>query len=122
VLVCHEDLVVERERRTQLRKKVGVKGALRKLKADIVLIQESKLSSVDGATIRGVWKVNRCGLISVDAQGTAGGLISMWCSKSVVMENSWNGKSTFKEELQDDKSSSLIVFYLRLYMSLSLFD
>jgi hypothetical protein len=66
--------------------------------------------------------VNRCGLISVDAQGTAGGLISMWCSKSVVMENSWNGKSTFKEELQDDKSSSLIVFYLRLYMSLSLFD
>lgn len=56
---------------------------------------------MDGATIREVWKVNRCGWISVDAQGTAGGLISMWCSKSVVMEDSWNGKFSSSVVVKD---------------------
>jgi hypothetical protein len=38
---------------------------------------------VDDATIKKVWKVNQCGLINVDAQGNAKGLILMQCFKSI---------------------------------------
>lgn len=47
--------------------------------------------------------MNRCGWIFFDAQGgrRPGGLISMWCSKFVVMEDSWNGKFSSSVVVKD---------------------
>ncbi|XP_057425984.1 uncharacterized protein LOC130719378 [Lotus japonicus] len=68
-------------------KRRAVVEALSGLKPEIVLVQESKLDSSRVKTVEAFANAVKMDYVSVDAVGSAGGLISLWNPASYAMES-----------------------------------
>ncbi|XP_058767333.1 uncharacterized protein LOC131641013 [Vicia villosa] len=73
-------------------KRKRVSQILIKGKADIFLIQESKLAIVDASVIKSLWPKENVGWSFSSSQGASGGLITLWMEDSCVVLNSFKGE------------------------------
>ncbi|XP_028086229.1 uncharacterized protein LOC114287150 [Camellia sinensis] len=59
-------------------KRRRVRQVIQDRKVDVLLLQETKKSSVDEMFVRSVWPWERMAFMAVDSDGSAGGLLSIW--------------------------------------------
>ncbi|KAF5931642.1 hypothetical protein HYC85_027813 [Camellia sinensis] len=73
-----------------------IKQLVRERNVDVLLLQESKRSSVDASFVKSIWPYEEMEFMGVDSEGSAGGLLSIWrpevfkltdccCSKNFVL-------------------------------------
>ena len=62
----------------RLEKRLAVRKMLRQHKADVLLLQETKISCDVENVIFDVWGARNCGWAWVPTERTSGGLISIW--------------------------------------------
>lgn len=79
-----------------------MKDLVRKHKVQVLLIQESKLSSMSDSIARELWGSRFTKWVAVDSVGHAGGIIMLWDARRVQVTNSWGGRfsssAIFKDE------------------------
>lgn len=70
-------------------KRREIQELVRKHKVDLVCIQESKLEGVNEEKCKLIWG-NSCGWEAKDAEGRAGGIITLWNPDKFVCSSSWH--------------------------------
>ena len=56
-------------------KRAVIKEAIHTFKADLLLLQETKLNSMSQSIIKDLWGNRQCLWVSLDAIGTSGGIL-----------------------------------------------
>ncbi|XP_058774615.1 uncharacterized protein LOC131648899 [Vicia villosa] len=72
-------------------KRKRIKSIISKGRADFFLIQETKLNVVSDAVARSLWGINDMEFSFAGADGSAGGLLSIWNSRTVTVLASFRG-------------------------------
>lgn len=73
-------------------KRAVVKDLLCRANPDIVILQETKLDSIDRRLVKSIWSSKRIGWMALDAQGSAGGILLMWREDRVTIKDSLLGR------------------------------
>ncbi|KAL8496651.1 hypothetical protein ACS0TY_020372 [Phlomoides rotata] len=71
-------------------KKKEIRELVNNWKVDACFIQESKLEKVDGKICRRLWGKGNFGWAFKQAEGRAGGLISIWNEEKFISTSSWD--------------------------------
>lgn len=74
-----------REKRSKVKKLVS------NLKVDMLLLQETKLKDLKPIILQSIWGISEVESVHVDADGSAGGLITLWSPSFFIFEDtqSW---------------------------------
>ena len=62
---------------------------IRSQKAQIVILQESKLKQVSERVVKEIWGRRQVDWVAVEAVGAASGLLTLWDTRTVSVERSW---------------------------------
>lgn len=62
-----------------------VRNVIKERRVDVMLIQKTKRSSVDKQFVKSIWPWDRMAFIAVDADGSSGGLLSIWNPDMFIM-------------------------------------
>lgn len=68
-------------------KRRRIKDWVRDKRVDILLVQETKRSSLDERMVRSIWPWDLMEFMLVDAEGSAGGLLSVWNPEAFSLED-----------------------------------
>ena len=82
-------------------KRLVVKSSIKKFKADTVLLQETKIDSMEDRFVRDLWSGKCKKWISPDANGSSGGILMLWNSRSVEIKNWWADSFSLSAVLRD---------------------
>lgn len=69
-----------RPKRSSLRKLIGAHDPL------FVFIQETKMTEINGKTIRSCWQSNEVDWVYSPSCGNSGGLLSLWCRSDFIIK------------------------------------
>lgn len=72
-------------------KKDMVKDLICLANPDIVVLQETRLNSLDRKVIKVIWSSRRIGWLALDAVNSAGGIVMMWKEDSISVSDSLVG-------------------------------
>ena len=67
-------------------KRVAVKSIIKKSRADVVCLQETKMEVLGDEVVREVWGSRFIEWVSLPARGSAGGILLGWDKRVVVRE------------------------------------
>lgn len=70
-------------------RRMVVKELIRRQKFQIVMLHDTKLNGVFYATVKQIWGKRYVKWEVVDATGSAGGLLTLWVSRSISVIISW---------------------------------
>ncbi|XP_058752845.1 uncharacterized protein LOC131626046 [Vicia villosa] len=73
-------------------KRKRISKIIREGRADVFLIQESKLETVSPSLINSIWSCDSVGWSSIDSEGRSGGIITLWNTNTVEVILSFKGK------------------------------
>ena len=73
-------------------KRALVKELLAKFNPDVVILQETKVSSVDRQLVKSVWSSRFVGWASLEAYGSSGGILILWKEDSLTVDDSIQGE------------------------------
>ncbi|XXG82698.1 hypothetical protein AAC387_Pa10g0596 [Persea americana] len=83
-------------------------------KVQIVILQESKLKEVSERVVREIWGRRNVKWVTVDAVGAAGGLLTLWDTRSVLVVKSYKdvfSLSVLVEDLMNNSKWLLLSVY-----------
>ncbi|XXG42120.1 hypothetical protein AAC387_Pa01g2463 [Persea americana] len=83
-----------------------LKEVIRTFKADLLLLQQTKLSSMSQSIIRDLWGNSKCLLVSLDAVGTSRGILLCWNSRLYIMKDHFIGTFSVSVVLEDRANGS----------------
>jgi exonuclease III len=89
----------------------GVGNLLRGWKADLVCLQETKVSSISRALVRRVWGGSHVKWCSLEAVGASGGILILWDSRVMEMEDSCIGSYSLSVLFRNVEDGVSLVFY-----------
>ena len=82
-------------------KRAVIKEVIRTFRAELPLLQETKLSSMSQSIIRDLWGNSKCLWVSLDVVGTSGGIFLCWNSRLYIMKDHFIG--TFVSAVLEDR-------------------
>lgn len=103
--VLNEGPVMERSQSGGSLSKASGEGFAEGSHVHIAMLKESKLR-VSDRVVNGVWSRRHVKWVSLDAVGTAGGLLVMWDTQSVAVLNSWKGDFSLSVLVEDLRNSA----------------
>ncbi|KAJ8639753.1 hypothetical protein MRB53_016447 [Persea americana] len=72
-------------------KRAVIKEVIRTFRAELPLLQETKLSSMSQSIIRDLWGNSKCLWVSLDVVGTSKGILLCWNSWLYIMKDHFIG-------------------------------
>ena len=69
-----------------------MKELLVKFNPDVVILQESKVRTVDQHLVKSVWSSQFIGWTALEAYGSSGGILILWKEDSITMVDSIQGQ------------------------------
>lgn len=95
-------------------KRVVVKASIRRFKADIVLLQGLKLSSVEDNIMRDMWSGRLVRWVALDASCSAGGILVLRNSMTVEVGDWWSGSFSASARVKDLEIQKVVVVDLSM--------
>lgn len=78
-----------------------MKDVIRKFRANIVLIQESKLNMVSDSAVKEVWGGLPAGWVCCESMRTSGGILVIWNRKVLSKVDQWVGEFSVSVVLKE---------------------
>lgn len=90
-----------------------IKEMVKKNKAQVAMLQESKISSMTEEIIKEVWGRRHVKWICIDADGVAGGILILWDGRLITVSQSWRDQfsATVVEDMEDNQKWILTSVY-----------
>lgn len=95
--------------------KLVVKEIIRSQKAQIVILQESKLKEVFERVLKEIWGRRLVDWVAVEAVGAAGGLLYLWDTRTISVERSWVDVFSLSVLVEDLKNNKKLASNLSLW-------
>lgn len=95
-------------------KRRDVRDLLRKVRADVYCLQESKLEEVTNRTVRAIWGNSKYDWEFAKSEGNSGGIITIWNPSLFQKMSSWSIKEMLVVNgflIEDGKNCSIINVY-----------
>ena len=86
-------------------KRTRVCNLLQLWKADVVCLQETKLTAVTHSLVRTLWRCRYVDWIGLDAVGASGGIILMWDKRVVERIDEAVGRFSISVRFREDRKS-----------------
>lgn len=87
-------------------KRAIIKEVIHTFIADLLLLQETKLSSMSYPIIRVLWDNRQCCWVSLDEVGTSGGILLRWNNRLYTMKDHFIGAFSVSAVLKDRANGS----------------
>lgn len=88
-------------------KRAIVKEVICSNKIDVLMIQETKVSSVHDSLVKEVWGTSPAKWCCGDAVGSVGGILVVWSSRSFLFKDRWVGTFVILVLLEDLTNNSV---------------
>lgn len=82
-------------------KRAIIKEVIHTFIIDLLLLQETKLSSMSDSTIKELWGSSQCSWVCLDASGSSGGILLCWNSRFFAMKDNFSGAFSASAVLKD---------------------
>ncbi|XP_077226202.1 uncharacterized protein LOC143859364 [Tasmannia lanceolata] len=93
-----------------LAKRAQVKGLVKKIKPELICIQETKLGVIDRNVIKSLGGSLEWGFSFVGAIGASGGILIAWDESSWVLSEEWKGRFSISIVLRRVVDAALVLF------------
>ena len=87
-------------------KRAIIKEVIQSFKVNLLLLQETKLRSTYLPLVREIWGSSHCNWISLEAEGTSGGILLSSNSRSYSIKDHYIGSFSVSAVMEDRENGS----------------